>query len=309
MKILITGGGGRLGRALLSELSRKHSVTSIGLTDPEVKGIRFKKANLLKNGLDFTGYDAIVHLAGTVNYLLSKERVFELNVKMTGRVLEAAKKARVRRFVFASTTSIYHGHYEGRINESSKECPANAYGESKIEAERLVRDSGVPFVILRLNTIYGPAFKAGYYEVARRVKLGKQGIIGSGNNKIAVLHVNDAVRAISLALSSPRALGETVIIASEEELTQRNCYEALAKAIGCEPPAKSVPAWLAYAAAGYYGLKSRLLGKKPKFTVENIRTLEENRSFDASKARELLGFQAHEKFANRVKDVIAGWNL
>jgi UDP-glucose 4-epimerase len=264
---------------------------------------------LLKGELDFSGYDAIVHLAGTVDYGLPKERVFELNVEMTGRVLEAAKKARVKRFVFTSTTSVYHGSYGERINESSKESPVNAYGQSKLEAEQLVRDSKIPFVILRLNTIYGPTFKAGYYEVARRVKLGKQKIIGSGNNKIALLHVYDAVRAISLALSSHRALGETIIIASEEELTQRNCYEALAEALGTEPPTKSVPSWLAYAAVRYYELKSRLLGKSQKFTTENVRTLGENRAFDASKAREFLGFQAHEKFAEGVKGAIMGWNL
>ncbi len=309
MKILVTGGGGRLGRALLMELSRKHPVTSIGLTDPRIERIRFKKANLLKDELDFSGYDAIVHLAGTVNYTLPKERVFELNAVMTGRVLEAAKKACVKRFVFISTTSVYHGSYEGRINESSKESPVNAYGQSKIEAERLVRDSKIPFIILRLNTIYGPTFKTGYYEVSRLVKRGKQKIIGSGNNKIALLHVNDAVRSISLALSSPRALGETIIIASEEELTQRNCYEALAKTMGCEPPTKSVPAWLAYAAVKYYELKARLFGGKIKFTAESVRTLGENRSFDASKARELLGFQAHKKFAEGVKETMAGWNL
>lgn len=309
MKILVTGGGGRLGRRLASELSRRHSVKSIGLTDPKVKGVNFEETDLLRNELDFSGFDAIVHLAGTMDYSLSEARVFELNAGMTGRVLKAAKKARVKRFVFASTTSIYHGCYAGRISEASEERAVNAYGRSKLEAERLVRESKVPFVILRLNTIYGQEFKAGYYEVARNVKLGKQKVIGSGENKVALLYADDAVRAIALALSSQRALGETIIIAGGEELTQRGCYAGLAKALGVEPPKASVPAWLAYSTARYYELKSRLLGGKPKFTTESVRTLVENRSFDASKARELLGFQARVKFGEGVKKAVAAWNL
>ncbi|MFA4946085.1 MAG: NAD(P)-dependent oxidoreductase [Candidatus Micrarchaeia archaeon] len=309
MKIAVTGGDGRLGRLLVSRLKKRHSVVSVGLNDPGITGVRFAKADLLKDGLAgvFRNIDAVAHLAGTVDYSLPEARVFELNAEMTERVVQACRKAGVKRLVLASSTSVYHGAYAGKISERSPVRPANAYGRSKLAAEAAVKRSGVPFVVLRLNTVYGPGFKEGFLKVARAIKSGKQKIIGSGENRVGLLYADDAVDALEKALEKKSALGKTIIISSGEQPTQRACLARLAEALGVPAPCESMPAWLAYALASAYECRARLFGGKPRLRREDVRTLAEDRVFDVRLAKRALGFKAAVRFEKGVKRTVKGW--
>jgi nucleoside-diphosphate-sugar epimerase len=324
MRILVTGAGGRLARYVVPALYSRGD--SLALLDKNAEAVRealkkeidfgngqrvqIMQADLAKPGDEpviaqaARGCDAVVHLAALVDYTASRTQLFEVNAEGTRRVCEAAKAAGVKRLVFVSSTSVYRKPRFLPINERHPIAPANAYGESKAAAEKIVRESGVPFVILRLALIYGPGFDEGFRTIVENVKRGRQPVIGSGKNRIALVHARDAARAILAALDKSEALGQDFIIASDEVVTQRQALDEVARCLGVPAPRQRVPKALAYLMARLVKLKAWVLERKPSLLPEHVATLAENRFYDVSKAERLLGWRASERFARALPEVI-----
>jgi nucleoside-diphosphate-sugar epimerase len=112
-----------------------------------------------------TGVDDVVHCAGCVDYF-DEVRLAEANVQLTARLLRASRRWGVRRFTHLST-AYCAGYRTGVIAESLHPDPdpsaePTAYTRSKRDAERLVADSGVPFLILRPSVVIGDS-RTGHY--------------------------------------------------------------------------------------------------------------------------------------------------
>ena len=320
MKILVTGGTGRLGRAVVRQLlARGHSLRLLvrgvakakALFATVAKKVEFFEADLADGSAASTkklfeackGVQVAVHLAAQVDYGVSGAEMFKANFGSTVRLLEACKEAKVKRFVFCSSTSLYHKASKTPIGESHALSPANAYGKSKLAAEIAVRASGIPFVILRPTLIYGPGFDTGFGPVVRLIRKKRMVIVGSGENRIALLHVDDAARAFVAAVESgKRAEGEAFII-SGESVRQIDCYRGVAHALGVSEPKIHVPKSLLSAGAGVVEKIAPLFGKRPFLRREYVNTLGEDRVFSTDKAKRLLGWVPKVKFADAVKTV------
>ena len=324
MRVLITGAAGRLARHLVPALyARDFKLTLLDKSGESVreslkraKLVDFEKIKIIEADLTTapesvlrdacTGCEAVVHLAALLDYASSRKQFFEVNVNATKRLLDATRAAgTVKRFAYISSTSVY-GQKSGdnAVSEESEFAPTNAYGESKLAAEQAVRESGLPFVILRPSVIYGIDFTEGFSQVVSGIKSGKLKLIGDGGNKIAFVHVDDVVQAILLALEKKEALGQDFIIAGEP-VTQSQAFDAVADVLGVPRVEKRVSKSLAYLAARFETLKARLSGRKPKLTKENVATICENRFFDCSKARRLLGFKPRVAFEDGVSEVVS----
>jgi len=338
VRILVTGAGGRLAEYLIPLLVKKGY--ALNFLDYNAERVReqFKKqisflepgedaaaaasptkarlfqANLAKGDLDDLAQiaaackecDAVVHLAALVDYNAPRKRVFAVNADGTRRVLDAAKKAGcVKRFVFASSTSVYRAPRYLPIDERHPIAPSNAYGQSKAEAERLVRASGLPYVILRFALVYGPGFEEGYKYVAAKVKEGSMVLIGSGENRVAFVHASDAAQALVLAIEKREAVNRDFIIASDEPVTQEQALRAIADALGVKPPEKRMFKELAYAGAQFSQLKKRVGLGKGSLSPENVGTLSENRWYDVTKARTVLGFEARVRFEDGLHEFLS----
>ncbi len=335
MRVLVTGAAGRLAEYLIPLLVKKgYSLNFLDYNAERVRE-RFKKqiaflepgedaagaptkarlfqANLAKGDPDDLAQieaackecDCVVHLAALLDYSAPRKRIFAVNVNGTRRVLEAAKRAGVKRFVFASSTSVYRAPRYLPIDEKHPVAPANAYGQSKAEAERLVRASGLPYVILRFALVYGPGFEEGFRYVADKIKEGKMVLIGSGENRIAFVHASDAAQAVALAIERREAVNRDFIIASDESVTQEQALAAIADALGVKPPEKRVFKTLAYAGAHYSMLKRKVGLSKSILTPENVGTLCEDRWYDVTKARTVLGFEARVRFEDGLHEFIS----
>jgi nucleoside-diphosphate-sugar epimerase len=277
--IYVTGASGRLGREVLRALPgavplvRKPS----GLKGEIVTDYSFHDLErILRNA------DVVIHLAASRDFLdMGKAR--EGNVILTQRLATAAPpKARI---VFASSISVY-GKSLAAIpaDEDTPTRPDTPYAKTKLQAEKIIA-SREDYVILRIGPIYGPGFEE-YFRVLRMIQDGTMRVIGSGNNHVPFVHVEDVARAIAAAVSG----GRGVYVLVGECPTQNEAYAMAAKELGVEPPRKHVPAILAMLLARISLIRSSFSGTKPNFIPEDIAVLSSNRQFNCARAQKDLGF-------------------
>ncbi len=254
MRVLVSGASGFLGGALCRSLSERGHEPIALVRRPgsgpdgvaEVVG-DLADAGSLKRALDSASPEVVAHLAAEIASQRSAERINEVNVEGTRRLIEAAEAAGARRIVFAST--VVTGDAKGALLDESSELPVEtAYGRSKQEGERLVRESSLEDVVIRPSHVYGPG---GWFEsefVARLRQPGRFAVIGRGTNLWDVVRDVDVVSAFALAIESAPA-GTTYHVADDEPITFADFVALTAREVGVGPP-RRLPAWIARAVAG-----------------------------------------------------------
>jgi len=302
MRIFVSGGTGRVGRRLVSALTKNGFGVVVATRNPKKAG--FKSRKIVVVPADFKAgnlknCNAVIHLAALIDYLAPEKKVFEANVELTCELASAAKKAGVKKFVFMSSTSIYHDPTHLPIDEGQEPTPVNAYGRSKEAAEEIIRESGLRYSIVRAPMIYGPGFREGFCKIFKLLRKGKLPVIGDGRNCVPFIHVDDLVSALLIALEKDAEF----IVDSGEQLTQNEVLALACKELGVEPPKKRVPKWLAYAVARASTTYAKLFNKKPLLLVEEVNTLAQNRVFNISKAHS-LGYKPGKKLANEIGKLV-----
>lgn len=254
MRVFVTGASGFLGRAVCTELRASEHEIWVLVRRPgsEPDGTVAVAGDLsdeeaLIGALERTHADCVIHLAAEIATQRDPRKIHEVNVAGTQRLLSACSTAGVRRFVFAST--VVTGDAAGAVLEETSTLPAQtAYGRSKQEGERLVRESGLEGVIIRPSHVYGPG---GWYaeEIVKRLRsLGRLAVVGSGQNWWDVVHVEDVAAAFVAA--AERAPADALYHVVDDEPIR--CYDFVAlsaQALGTGKP-RRIPAWLARRVAG-----------------------------------------------------------
>jgi len=253
MRWAISGGAGFLGLHLARRLlADGHDVRTLDLApldDPQleerVEEVRGDVRSVRDARALVDGADVLVHAAAALPIQVSREAIRSVNVGGTANVLAAALEAGVRRVVLVSSTSVYGIPKVHPIHEDDPLVGVGAYGESKIEAEELIRDfgrRGLDFTIVRPKTFIGPE-RLGVFEIlfdwvreGRRIYM-----LGNGRNRYQLLAVEDLVDAIVSAERS-EAAGETVNVGAREFGTVREDLGALIAHAGSTSRLTPVPA-------------------------------------------------------------------
>jgi nucleoside-diphosphate-sugar epimerase len=297
VKVLVTGASGFLGAAVCTGLlERGHTVSALARRPGSVhEDVEELKGNLtdgegLRTALAAARPEAVVHLAAEIASQRDEAKIREVNVHGTARLVEACGTVDSPKFVFAST--VVTGEAGGEVLTEDSELPVDTpYGRSKQEGEHLLRESGLPSVVIRPGHVYGPG---GWYEhefVRRLRQPGRFAVIGSGRNWWDVVHVDDAAGAFVAAVEDAPA-GALYHLADDDPITLYDFVALTAEALGVGRP-RRIPAGLARLAAGRHAVTAVVRAARPAH--ERIKLVAALRQRTAGRAR--CGRPAGERLA------------
>ena len=312
-RIYLTGGSGFIGCQLARyAVERGYHVTVTSAVNNDAE--RGRVESLERSGLPVTvvslddeaalarslaGHEVVIHLAAAQHEAQAPESHFHrVNVEGTQRLLESSIKAGVRRFVHGSTIGVYGAARDGVLDETSPLAPDNPYGRTKAEAERIVRGNAgrIETSIVRISETYGPA-DLRLLKLFRAIERGRYLTLGAGTNEHQLIYVDDLAEGLLLAASSPRAVGETFVLAGEEQLTTDAMAGAVAAALGASRSPPHVPLWPFAAGAVLCEALCKPLRVKPPLNRRRLDFFRKSFRFSTVKARERLAFTPHVPFA------------
>lgn len=306
----MTGGRGLLGNAVISTavdhgwhvvaLQRNASGLEDGDRVVDVHGSVTDPASVERA---MNGCDAVIHMAARVG-IEGRWREFEdVNVNGTRVVLDAARRAEVRSFVYVSSPSVAHA---GRALVGAGADPADPdktrghYARSKAMAEQLVlQASDVPVVALRPHLVWGPGDEQLIGRIVSRARSGRLFVIDGGRALIDTTYIDNAADAIVHALDKTideRVRGRAFVISNGEPRPVREVVQSILAAAGVETSIRSIPfapAFLAGAVGEWAGAVSRREPLVTRFLVEQLATahwFDPRPSWEALDWRPRIGF-------------------
>lgn len=271
-KISVTGAAGFIGSRLAERmLDSGWSVRGVDLK-PEAPSRLAGRAGFSYHPADITDpremadilgdSSALVHCAALVHRGsrdLSRGNYFRINFEGTRNVLEAASGPRLKQILFLSTVAVYGDTAGGPTpSEDTPPRPCDAYGESKRDAEELVREGaarrGIPHTILRPAPVYGRGF---LLNLRKRILLPGGAVfyrIGAGRGLISLCSVLNLVDAVAACLGEPGRFAGTFNMKDREDYTQSDIIRACRRPLGKSGrPVLPIPGWLPEMAAAILG--------------------------------------------------------
>jgi len=220
MRVLVTGHQGYLGTVMVPALrAHGHDVTGLdsGLFADCVLGTEPDDPPTLRLDLrdvtasHLTGFEAVIHLAALSNDplgYLEPQITYEINHEASVRLARCAKTAGVRRFLYASTCSVYGAAGPDPVDENAPLRPLTPYAESKVRVEddvAAMADSGFSPVFLRNATAFGfsPRLRADIVLnnlVGHAVLTGKVKVLSDGTPWRPLVHTRDIAQAFARCL-------------------------------------------------------------------------------------------------------------
>ena len=278
MRVLVTGPG-RLGRPLLAVL-HKVGITGVVVHRRVETGLppgwRSVRADLTRPdtlaGI-CTDCDQVLHLAA-VTHANRKVLYDEVNAVGTLNLVAEARRAGIQRFTLVSTRAISP---EG-----------GAYSRSKIQAEEIVRASGLAWNILRPAEVYG----VGGEGISALIERCRQGrwvpVAGDGSPRLAPVYVDDVVNGFCRAMTAA-GQGGVYTLAGPEEMSYRELIVRVAAHFHTRPRTICVPAVLLAVAARALAL---LPLDKPPLYADQVARLFSPKSHNIESAFLAFGFTA-----------------
>lgn len=288
--IFIAGGTGFIGQNLLRELKKEgSSVRCLARTEEKAEVCRERgfeavtgditERESLKGVLE--GIETVVHLVGIIEEQ-GKITFEKVHVEGTRNLVDEAKKAGVKYLFFQSALG-------ASLNSDS------AYQRTKAEAEEIVKDSGIPYIIFRPSLVIGE--RDGFTERLKDlVKIGPfVPIPGTGEARFQPIYVGDWIRCFLRIIGRQEAIGRTYEFGGPEHLTYNELVLQLMDVIGIRKPLIHIPISLARIGVPFMGIGNRIgriIGKKiPRVTAEQLMLLERDNICDIESVKNNFGFE------------------
>jgi len=239
--VALTGATGFIGQHLLKGLSARGYRLRVLMRRPTMLpegcasvliGDLAKPYNMSEALADV---DAVIHSAGIAHAMsgLPEDDYRLFNTEATLRFARAAERARVKRFVFLSSVRAQSGPTaEGVLTEERAPEPTDAYGRSKLEAEKGLAETGLDWAALRLALVYGPGAQG---NVARLIKLARSPYplpLAGLNARHSLLALDNLVEAVDRILAAPTPLRRPFLVADPKPLTIGEIVAALRQGLG-----------------------------------------------------------------------------
>ena len=269
MRILVTGAAGFIGSHLCDRLlAEGHAVTGVdSFTDyysrtakeanlaqaMEQPGFRLLELDLVDDDLTdaLEGVEVIFHVAGRAGVRASRRNRFDHyvrdNMLSTERLLEASTGRSIRRFIYASSSSVYGDAERLPTRENTVPKPLSSYGVTKLAAETLVQLYGhrshLPFVVLRYFYVYGPRQRPDM-AIARFMRALSQEteieLFGDGEQTRDFTYIADAIDATIASIDAPVA-GQVINIGGGSQRTLNSVIAMAEELAGREAKVRRRP--------------------------------------------------------------------
>ena len=306
MNILLTGATGFLGFRTLERLVQLSSVRKIVATgrilrksreilNPKVEYVLGDLKDKLFVSTILKDIDIVINTASLSSPWGSEDDFYLANVLTQKHMITSSENLGVKRFIYISSPSIYYNGEDRIMVKENDPLPTrfvNNYSKTKREAEVLLENSNLNYIIIRPRAIIGRGDTVIMPRLIKAHSDGRLKIIGNGENKVDLTSVNNVVESIILSMNAAdEALNNSYNITDRNPVSLWSSINYVLKGIGKEKVNKTVNFRVAYFAAFLLEFVSRWITKKePSLTRYSVGVLSKNFTLDVSKAEKLLNY-------------------
>lgn len=296
-RVVVTGAAGFIGSNLVDSFLRQ-GVEVVGIDNLSTGRIEFLKDALVDSRFEFLqhdlyldsslsdkfiGADVVFHLAANADVRFGADnpnKDLEQNTLVTHKVLEAARIAGVRKFVFSSTGSVYG---EAQVVPTPEDAPfpiqTSLYGASKLACEGMIaayaESFGMQAWIFRFVSILGPRYTHGHvYDFCKQLiqHPDRLTVLGNGHQKKSYLHVTDCIDAIRISLQKSSNLVNVFNLGVDGYCEVRESVSWITDELSLQPQVNygvESRGWVGDNPLIYLSTERiRKLGWKPRFGIE-----------------------------------------
>src|SRR6266481_9378774 len=250
MLLALTGATGFIGQHLLRELPRRGHRLRVLLRHPSSVPMQCASAVIgdlarpRNMSAALEGVDAVIHSAGFTHGMsgIPEDDYRVLNTEATINLARAARRAGAKRFLFLSSIRAQCGPTANTVlTEAVEPEPTDAYGKSKLAAERGLAELDLDWVALRAVLIYGPGVKG---NMAQLVELARSPLplpLASLTARRSLLALENLSAAIETVLAAPGTLRRVFVAADPQALTIAEMIAALRSGLGRQPNVFPLP--------------------------------------------------------------------
>lgn len=326
MRALVTGASGFIGRRLVDALCE---------TDAPVKVLVRQAHNFYDNhsivpivaDLSETAstnhrlcedVDTVFHLAGYAHASDANDKLAALihrqvTVGGTRLLLEQASRAGVKHFVFVSSVKAMGEGGEKCLEEGAVALPVTEYGRAKLEAEQLVlelgRDYDMHVCVLRLPLVYGPGVKGNLLHMVRAIDRGRFPSLPEVHNKRSMVHLDDVVQALRLAVGKPKANGEVYLVTDGRVYSTHMICALIRHALGRAKPKWVLPIGALKAVAGIGDAISRVRRRPYFFNSVTLDKLVGSAWYSSEKIERDLGFKPTQTLESALPAMVKEYRM
>ena len=309
MKILVTGGGGFVGKALALALKKDgHSVISLSrgfypdLKEAEIDQMQVDLLDREALFTSFKGVELVFHVAAKAGFWGPYSEYYGINVLGSLNVIDACLHNGVGHLVFTSSASVvFDGDDITGGNEELKypKHGLSHYTETKAFAEKAIlmaNSDKLKTMSIRPHLVWGPGDHHILPRIIEQAKSGQLKIIGKGKNVVDTTYIDNCTEAHLCALRAIKeseAWGKAYFISDDSPVKLWEMLNKLLVASGCEKVEKRISTTAAIAAANVLLRTHNISSRKvpPRITPFLIHELSASHWFDISAAKEFLGYK------------------